>query len=535
MEEEIEVFENNEVSDDTALVLPENINRKIFSEIIHFSIRELRLMEEEGSLIVRPEYQRKFVMDNKLSSRLIESILMDVPSPVIYLAEEKDNTFSVIDGQQRLTSFISFIKGKYPDNRDFSLSSLKILTELNKKKFTDLDKSLQQKIFTTKLPCTIIKKESQDDIKFDIFERLNTGSVRLNEDEIRNVIYRGEYIKLLAELENDELFHKLVLNDNYKKRMIYRGMILRFFAISEKSYINYKPSIKQFCNKELRDNRFISIDKQKEYKARFKKSLELVYTVFGEYAFRRFVFGNKESVFGKWNKNINMSLYDIQMCGFVNYEKHQIIPKADEIRESLIKLMSYDDKFITSIEISTSDRNALQTRFKIWLDNLEKIVGTNSIEPRIFPYNLKKQLFLLDRTCKICGQQILEFDDAEIDHILPYSEGGKTSLENAQITHRFCNRQKSNQTLAIDNAFDQQDMVEIFANYLGSEITAKFNPKNGFVLLNGKLYESPSAAGSNAKIELGAHDNISTNGWQFWRFIDKFDKQEKYIDELRKK
>ena len=147
MEEEFELYENNEVNDDTALVLPENINRKIFSEIIHFSIRELRLMEEEGSLIVRPEYQRKFVMDNKLSSRLIESILMDVPIPVIYLAEEKDNTFSVIDGQQRLTSFISFIKGKYPDNRDFTLSSLKILTELNKKKFTDLDRSLQQKIF----------------------------------------------------------------------------------------------------------------------------------------------------------------------------------------------------------------------------------------------------------------------------------------------------------------------------------------------------------------------------------------------------
>ena len=89
----------------------------------------------------------------------------------------------------------------------------------------------------------IIKKESNDDVKFEIFERLNTGSIKLNEDEIRNTVYRGKYINLLAELENNETFHKLIKKDNFKKRMIYRGMILRFFALSEKSYLNYKPSI----------------------------------------------------------------------------------------------------------------------------------------------------------------------------------------------------------------------------------------------------------------------------------------------------
>lgn len=537
--QENELFESelldetlNGVSDDNALNLAEGADRHILWQAKDFSIRELRLMEDDGTLIIRPDYQRKFVMDNKLSSRLIESILMDVPIPVIYIAEEKDGTFSVIDGQQRLTSFLSFIKGKYPDGRDFSLSSLKVLTELNKKKFADLDKSLQQKINTTTLHTIIIKKESQEDIKFEIFERLNTGSVKLNEDEIRNVVYRGNYVKLLSELENDDLFHKLVSKDNYKKRMIYRGMILRFFALSEKSYINYKPSIKQFCNKELRDNRNMTPDKQKEYRERFKKCLDLVNTVFGENAFKRFMFGNSENRNGKWNTNLNMSLFDIQMCGFANYEKHQIVPKADLIRESLMQLMTHNEHFIESIELSTSDKNQLQTRFRIWFDTLEKIVGQSN-ETRLFPYAIKKQLFQQDPTCKICGQQILSIDDAETDHIMPFSEGGTTTINNAQIAHRFCNRQKSNRTTLLETTFETSSMIDIFAIYKGMRVEAKYNPRQNIILYNDKVYDTPSAAGVKAIRDLGASENSTVNGWAFWRYVETETGEECFINELR--
>ncbi len=412
---------------------------------------------------------------------------------------------------------------------------MKVLLELNKKKYSDLSRDLQQKINTTTLHTIIIKKESPEDIKFEIFERLNTGSVRLNEDEIRNVVYRGNYLKLLSELEEDETFHKLVSKDNYKKRMVYRGMILRFFALAEKTYLNYKPSIKQFCNKDLRDNRNMPAEKRKEYSQRFKKCVELVNSVFGEYAFKRFVFGNEENRNGKWNNNLNMSLFDIQMCGFVRYEKHQIIPKADIIRESLLHLMTQNAKFIDSIEIGTSDKSALQTRFKIWFDTLEKIVGEPSSEIRIFPYSIKQHLYLIDKSCKICGQQISNIDDAEVDHIIPYSKGGETIMSNAQITHRFCNRQKSNQTAVMEIVFDNDDVIDIFASYFGETIKAKFNTKNHIIQYNGKIYETPSAAGTKAKIHMGAHEDISTNGWTFWKYTDKNDGKDKFIDELRKK
>ena len=84
-------------------------------------------------------------------------------------------------------------------------------------------------------------------------------------------------------------FISLVRKDNYKNRMIYRGMILRFFTLSERTYLNYKPSMKQFCNKELRDNRYIGEEKSEEYKKRFLRVVDLVKLVFGDKAFRRFI------------------------------------------------------------------------------------------------------------------------------------------------------------------------------------------------------------------------------------------------------
>ncbi|KUO63252.1 MAG: hypothetical protein APF84_01800 [Gracilibacter sp. BRH_c7a] len=420
-------------------------DRKIIWQAKDFSIREFQAMEQDGDLILQPDYQRKYVMDIKLASRLIESILMDVPIPVIYLAEESDGRYSVIDGQQRLTSFISFLNGKFPDGKEFALSALKVLKEFNRLKFSELNKEFQMKIKKTTIHTIIIKRESHEDIKFEIFERLNTGSIKLNEDEIRNTMYRGNYIKLLSELENNNIFHQLVRKDNFKKRMIYRGMILRFFAFSEKTYLNYKPSMKQFCNKELRDNRNMDIEKKNEYKERFNKCLDLVKTVFGDNAFRRFKPGSSDNVNGDWTvSRINMALFDIQMCGFLHFDKHQIIQKSDKIREALIELMSYNDEFIASIEIKTSDRNSVKKRFKIWSETLDNILDDTYKQNRTFSYAIKKTLFQSDTTCKICGQQILMIDDAEVDHIVPYSKGGDTTIVNAQISHRYCNRSKGN-------------------------------------------------------------------------------------------
>lgn len=441
--DEFALDELNSENDDTGLELDEN-QRKIIWQAKDFSIREFSSMQQDGDLDLQPNYQRKYVATPAIASRLIESVLMDVPIPVIYLAEEKDSSYSVIDGQQRLTSFLSFLNGHFPDGNEFKLTGLKVYKELNKKTFKELSKEQQTKIRTTTLHTIIIKKESNEDIKFEIFERLNTGSIKLNEDEIRNTVYRGNYINLLAELENDKTFHELIQNDNAKKRMLYRSMILRFFALSEKTHLNYKPSMKQFCNKELRDNRDLSQEKQKEYRERFAHCVDLVKTVFGHNAFKRYQLDKNGN--GSYGKNLNMSLFDIQMCGFVNYSKNEILRNADNIREAMLDLMTTNNDFNDSIEKSTSDKKVLQNRFKIWLDKLDEILGDESYQQRTFSYELKKQLFDKNPVCAISGQTILAIEDAEVDHIIPYSKGGKTELKNAQLVLRYFNRKKGNKT-----------------------------------------------------------------------------------------
>jgi hypothetical protein len=440
-EEELEIDSLKE--DDVEMDI-DSEQRKIIWQAKDFSIREFLTMKNDGELLLQPNYQRNYVATDLIASKLIESILLDVPIPVVYLAEEQDGSLSVIDGQQRLTSFLSYLEGKFPDSRPFKLSGLKVLSELNRKLFTELEGGLQKKIRSTTIHSIIIKKESNPDIKFEIFERLNTGSTKLNEDEIRNTVYRGNYIQLLAELSENNIFHSLVRKDNFKKRMVYRGMVLRFLALSEKSYLNYRSSMKQFSNKELRDNRDLSPEKYKEYKARFEHWIELVKLVFGNMAFRRYMPGGEGSP-GKWGETqINMALYDVQMVGFVNYSKNDVLANADYIREGLLDLMINNQNFKEQIIWQTSDTDVLKKRFKTYMEMLDNIIGNPQYAQRTFPFSVKEQLFNSNPYCAISGQKILAIEDAEVDHIIPFSKQGKTEISNAQLVLRYFNRAKGN-------------------------------------------------------------------------------------------
>ena len=117
-------------------------NRKVYTDQGDPEIESLYGKYKRGKLDIQPDFQRHFVWDAKKSGRLIESALLEIPLPVIYLSEERDGKEYVIDGQQRLTTFFSFIDGQFPNGKDFKLSGLKVFTELNRKLFKDLDEEL---------------------------------------------------------------------------------------------------------------------------------------------------------------------------------------------------------------------------------------------------------------------------------------------------------------------------------------------------------------------------------------------------------
>jgi len=131
------------------------------------------------------------------------------------------------------------------------------------------------------------------------------------------------------------------------------------------------------------------------------------------------------------------------MFGFTKYEKNEIVPKADAIREELIWLMTHNDEFIDSIGGSGTDSKIkIETKFEIWLNHLKQLLGSSKKEPRLFKSSLKKNLFDNNSVCAYCEQEILTPEDAEVDHVEHYWRGGKTIPSNARLLHRYCNRKR---------------------------------------------------------------------------------------------
>jgi hypothetical protein len=201
--------------------------------------------------------------------------------------------------------------------------------------------------------------------------------------------------------------------------------------------------MKQFLNNEIHLNRDLINKKKEELKTIFKKSVDLTKTVFGDKAFKRFMVGSSNDYNGKWETTkVNRGLFDVIMYGFTRYEKSQIIPNADSIREELMWLLTNNDEFINSVSgAGTDTKEKTELKFQIWLSSLKKIVD-KKVEPRLFSFSLKEQLYKTDSTCSLCNQKIQTIDDSEVDHIDFYWRGGKTIEKNARLTHRYCNRSR---------------------------------------------------------------------------------------------
>ncbi|MEA4206290.1 DUF262 domain-containing protein [Mycoplasma sp. 1199] len=167
-------------------------------------------------MIINPDYQRNFVYNPEKTSKLIESDLMGIPLPSIYLCEEEDGRLSVIDGQQRLKTLIDFTENKFSLNKKINSEDWK------NKKYTELNLEDQKTINETNLYAyTLIK--GQDKLKFDIFERLNKGAVNLNEQELRNCVYHGQYNKMINELSK--------VNQEKKSRQKIKNCLLFYYFL----------------------------------------------------------------------------------------------------------------------------------------------------------------------------------------------------------------------------------------------------------------------------------------------------------------
>lgn len=444
MTDNFDESEKNEVQEESEEI--NNLQGNIITQQKDPEIDSLHKRYKKGKLILKPNFQRGFVWDVAKSSRLIESALLDIPIPMIYLAEETNGKELVIDGQQRLTAFFSFIDGHFPDKKVFKLSGLKKYgEELGGKQFKQLDDKYQDKILYYQVRTITIKKESSTDLKFEIFERLNTASVGLNDQELRNCIYRGKYNNLLTELSEYKDFQELLGLETPHNRMKDVELVLRFAAFYHSHYETYRSSMKFFLNQEMDKYLNISDNDATELEKAFKHSVSIIKSMFSKQAFKKFYSGTLDDPNGYWEKKstFNKAIFDVLMYSFAINDKRQIHNRLDSIREALIYLMSSDRDFVDAISYYTNNSSTVKIRFSKWLTTLKSIIETSENSKRCFSRKLKEELYNNDPTCAICQQRISDIDDAHIDHIVQYWKGGETIPENARLTHRFCNQSRT--------------------------------------------------------------------------------------------
>ncbi|WP_439392757.1 HNH endonuclease signature motif containing protein [Deinococcus aquaticus] len=324
--------------------------------------------------------------------------------------------------------------------KDFRLTGLQVLDELNGKRFSELDVDTQNLILQATLRVIVIKAESHPDVKFEVFERLNLGAEKLNDQELRNCVYRGRYNNLLAKLSEYKPFLQIQGLSAPHTRMADRQLILRFFALHRLTHLHYRGNMKQVMNRELEEHRDPSDATLKQLEELFTRSIDMALTVFGKRAFRRFQPGTVQKPDGTWEERLNFALWDTLLYTFSFYQKSDIVPNADRIYEEFLDMMTHDAVFSEYV-VSTGDKaERVKYRAETWKQRMDAVVGAPRSDPRTFSKKLKVELFEQDPTCTICNQQIQSLDDSEVDHVVHYWRGGQTVPENARLTHRYCNR-----------------------------------------------------------------------------------------------
>lgn len=216
----------------------------------------------------RPNFQRGYVWSDELASRLIESILLNVPIPPCYLSQNENYEMDVIDGQQRIYSIYRFVKNH------FKLSKLEVLKDLVGKKFHELPMKIQRQLNTHTLRLVAITNESDPEIKFDVFQRLNTNTVPLNAQELRNCVYRGALNDYLQEAATYPPWLKILQRSKPDPRMRDEELVLRFFAFSIHGLTTYKTPQKHWLNMAAKEGRVYSGARIAELKSMWTTAID---------------------------------------------------------------------------------------------------------------------------------------------------------------------------------------------------------------------------------------------------------------------
>jgi uncharacterized protein with ParB-like and HNH nuclease domain len=341
------VYEQDEV--ELRNIPPEQ--RRLHTETADLTVLSIHQYLANGKMEI-PEFQRGYVWTRTQASRLIKSLIIQCPIPVVYLSQTSENKLLVIDGNQRLLSIKLFM------NDAFELQGLTTYPELNSLSWSRLDPRFRDHISNRTIRCITILKETHPQIKFDVFERLNTGSVKLNSQELRHGLSYGFLIKQLDELTKPEKWRKAVGIRN-DKRMKGAELVLRYFAFRHDRK-NYAKPLSGFLDQFSGKHKNISEEEAARWAVEFNKTLDKVVGGFGVLAFRLY---EADLV---THSAFNSALFDAQMIAFAETKNSIIIEGKYDVKllQAAAQKLFKDEEFMSSIKQATSDDGAVKTRFE---------------------------------------------------------------------------------------------------------------------------------------------------------------------------
>jgi hypothetical protein len=363
LEEEIlDEDENNQEEEKVSFQYdPEKINIDTREPTIEQLLRRI----DEKALNLAPDFQRQaHIWTPEAKSKLIESILIRIPLPAFYIDGTNEDEWVVVDGLQRLSALNQFVVDK--SEKRLKLVGLEYLKELNSKNYDELERRYQRRILETQVTVYLIEKGTPLEVKYNIFKRINTGGVRLSNQELRHALNPGEAIKFLAQLASFSEFKRVVnLSDSKKKRMDDREFVLGFLAFYLISYKEYKDETRDsFFSKALSKINNLSTSKIKQIEEVFKKAMIAAFDIFGNNAFRKISQKNKrkfpinKSLFEVWS--VNLGKLDTKDIQILKDRKQKLI-------NTFVKYVDNDAEFLESISQAA---NKIEHRF----ETVEKII-----------------------------------------------------------------------------------------------------------------------------------------------------------------
>lgn len=255
--------------------------RTVDFDTFDIQVQQLLLNLEKDEIHVAPAYQRQFRWDNARCSQLIKSLILGIPIPNLFMATNADNTWDVVDGLQRLSAIVKFagsdaLREKLNLGKPLVLEGVEKIGTFIGASFASLPPNIQRHIETRPLKVVTLSDKSDTVVRFDLFERLNTGGITLTHQEIRACVFLGPFAEKLDELRKADDFKVVVkLTEKQNADGTAEECILRFFAYLDR-YLAFEHSVKDFLNGYMKDasdpkKSFTLAEHEQEFRATFKE------------------------------------------------------------------------------------------------------------------------------------------------------------------------------------------------------------------------------------------------------------------------